>query len=67
MNEKPTQYRSGVIYGIGDMDWLIGRAAWDYIYFTVPDEKDPNTRVIYEDLEDAKNKTGFEEVELLDK
>lgn len=48
------------------MDWLIGRAAWDYLYFTIPDEEDPETKVWYSDLEDAKDKTGFEKVKYLD-
>ena len=58
--------RSDVIYAVGDMDWLMGRAAWDYIYFTVPDEHDPENKVYYEDLEQAKETTGLEEVEYLD-
>lgn len=60
------EYRSDTIYATGDIDWLTGRAVWGYDYFTVPDEKDTATKVFYESLEDAKNKTGFEKVVYFD-
>lgn len=60
------EYNQNMIYAVGDMDWLLGRAAWDYMYFTVPDKEDPAAKVWYADLEDARDKTGFQTVVYLD-
>jgi hypothetical protein len=53
------KYRTDVIYAVPDMDWLIGRAAWDYEYFHSPDGVE---RVYYSSLEEAKEKTNLQEV-----
>ena len=51
-----TGYAPDIIYAEGDMDWLIGKAAWDYVYFTSPDGIG---KIYYSSLEDAKQKTGL--------
>lgn len=49
-------YAPDIIYAEGDIDWLTGRAAWDYVYFTSPDG---STKIYYKSLEEAKQKTGL--------
>lgn len=52
-------HRTDVIYAVPDIDWLTGRAAWDYEYFHSPDGVE---WVYYNSLEEAKKATGLTEV-----
>lgn len=56
------EYSLNIIYAEGDLDWLIGRAAWDYDYFTSPDGVN---KIFYKNLEEAKEKTGLTTVKYL--
>lgn len=55
------KYRTDVIYATGDIDWLTGRMAWDYDYFSF----DGTKTIFYKSLADAKEKTGLTKVEYL--
>lgn len=57
------KYRTDAIYAEGDMDWLLGRAAYDYLYFHSPDG---TGKVYHENLEQAKEATGLSDVVYLD-